>query len=100
MGGGCYRGLLPFAQNEKWTAESNGKICRKSINLPFNAESEVRTIENLLRKYAGLPIFFADACLVRMVELYPRSTLITLDKDFLIYRKHGNQMIPLLMPGD
>jgi transcriptional regulator with PAS, ATPase and Fis domain len=40
----------------------------------------------------------ADACLVRMTEQYPRSTVLTLDSDFHIYRKHGRQSIPCLIP--
>lgn len=40
----------------------------------------------------------ADACLVRMSELYARSTILTLVSDFHVYRKNGNETIPLLIP--
>ena len=40
----------------------------------------------------------ADACLVRMTELHPTSTVLTLDADFRVYRRHGNKVIPVLMP--
>ena len=40
----------------------------------------------------------ADACLVRMAEKFTRSTVITLDGDFRIYRENGRQVIPALMP--
>jgi predicted nucleic acid-binding protein len=40
----------------------------------------------------------ADACLVRMAEMNPASELLTLDSDFTIYRKNGNQSIPVLIP--
>lgn len=39
----------------------------------------------------------ADACLVRMSELSPRSRVITTDSDFLIYRR---QVIPVICPHD
>jgi hypothetical protein len=34
-----------------------------------------------------------------MTELHPRGNVFTLDSDFLIYRRHGNKVIPVLMPG-
>ena len=49
-------------------------------------------------KYANVPMSFADACLVRISELYANSAVLTLDSDFRIYRKHGNQVIPVIMP--
>ena len=39
----------------------------------------------------------ADACLVRMAERYSSSIVMTLDRDFRIYRKHGRQVIPVQM---
>ena len=40
----------------------------------------------------------ADACLVRMAELYSESKVLTLDSDFRIYRKNRNQAIAVIMP--
>lgn len=40
----------------------------------------------------------ADACLVRMAELYPASEVLTLDSDFNIYRKNTNQAIAAISP--
>jgi len=51
-------------------------------------------------KYANVPMSFADACLVKMSEQYSKSVVLTLDSDFLIYRRHGNQSIPTIMPYD
>ncbi len=36
--------------------------------------------------------------MVRMAEQNARSTVMTLDGDFRIYRKNGRQVIPLLCP--
>ena len=41
----------------------------------------------------------ADACLVRLSELRSDGVILTQDSDFLIYRRHGNKVIPVLMPG-
>ena len=40
-----------------------------------------------------------DASLVMLSELYPRAKLVTVDtKDFKIYRRFGDQLIPVLAP--
>lgn len=39
----------------------------------------------------------ADGCLVCMSELYPNIPLLSLDNDFHIYRRFGNQEIPLFI---
>ena len=41
---------------------------------------------------------FADACLVRMAEQHPRCEVVTVDSDFLVYRRHGNQPINVAYP--
>jgi predicted nucleic acid-binding protein len=40
----------------------------------------------------------ADACLVRLSEIHPGGEVFTLDSDFRVYRRHGNKVIPVLMP--
>ena len=40
----------------------------------------------------------ADGCMVRLSELNPECLVFTLDHDFQIYRRHGRQKIPLLIP--
>jgi len=54
----------------------------------------------LLRKYADQPMSLADACLVRMAELSGHCQVFTTDKDFLVYRRKGRHVIPLLAPFD
>jgi predicted nucleic acid-binding protein len=68
------------------------------IQLPFHLEQETSAICNLLLRYKSVPMSLADACLVRMAELYPGSQLLTWDSDFTIYRKNQNQTITLRMP--
>jgi len=64
----------------------------------FSYEDQKVFIGRLLKKYADVPISFADACLVRMAELHPDSAVFTLDSDFKIYRRNGRQAIPLIFP--
>ncbi len=69
-----------------------------AIEIGFNLESEFHSIRNLVSKYQNIPMSLADACLVRMSEIYEDSVVFTTDSDFLIYRKNGNQIIPTIMP--
>jgi predicted nucleic acid-binding protein len=52
----------------------------------------------LMEKYSDVPMSFADACLVRMTEVSPNPTLLTTDNDFRVYRRHGRQAVPCIMP--
>lgn len=73
-------------------------VTRGFIRIPFHLEEEKQVIEKMMLKYANVPMSFADACLVRMTELYPNMVVLTLDHDFQIYRRFGRQTIPLWIP--
>ena len=68
------------------------------IEIAFSLNEESIAIEELLKRYQSVPMSLADACLVRMTELLPRSELLTIDSDFTIYRRFRNQLIPVIMP--
>jgi predicted nucleic acid-binding protein len=70
------------------------------ITIPFNLNQEIEAIETLMQRYISVPMSLADACLVRMSEIYDNSPVLTLDSDFKIYRKHRHQTIPIIMPND
>ena len=69
-----------------------------AIVVPFHLSNEIPQIETLMRKYADVPMSFADACLVRMSERTPESAILTFDHDFYTYRRFHRQSIPLLIP--
>lgn len=69
-----------------------------AIMIPFHLDREIPAVRALMRKYADVPMSFADACLVRMAELYDDSAILTLDADFRIYRKHGRQPFETIIP--
>lgn len=73
-------------------------ITRHIITISFHIEDHVAEINWFLKKYRQVPMSLADACLVRMAELYPQSVVLTLDQDFNIYRKQNKQVIPTIMP--
>ena len=76
-------------------------LLERSVVVPsFNLSVELKPVCQLIRRYENMPMSLADACLVRLAELHARSQVFTLDADFRIYRRHGNKVIPVLMPGD
>jgi len=73
---------------------------RNVIHLPIRIDEHLIQIKGLLEKYSDVPMSLADACMVRMSELYPDSILLTMDNDFKVYRRNKRQVIPVLFPPD
>lgn len=68
------------------------------VGLQF--EKERASLRELMARYRDVPMSLADSTLVRLAELHPDAKVFTLDADFRIYRRHRNQVIPVLMPED
>lgn len=75
-------------------------LIRGIVAVPFYLEEAMPAVAKLLFRYASVPMSLADACLVSMAERYSAGTVMTLDHDFRVYRKHGRQTIPTRMPAD
>jgi len=75
-------------------------IRRNIVVVAFRLEDHVAPVAKLLGKYASMPMSLADACLVRMSECYADSAVMTLDRHFRLYRRHGRQAIPVVMPDE
>jgi predicted nucleic acid-binding protein len=88
-----------LAQTELGSGPVLQLLQRGVLSLPFHLEGQYQAIAPLLKKYRSVPMSLADACLVRMSELFPSSQVLTLDRDFILYRRHGRQVIPALMPA-
>lgn len=71
---------------------------RKVLKSSFCLSDHIASVSALLKKYQNVPASLADTCLVRMAELNDSSSILTLDSDFRIYRKHQRKVIPLLTP--
>lgn len=70
------------------------------IRIGFQAKEHLPRITQLATRYADRSPDFADLCLIRMSELYPRFPIITTDKqDFRIYRRNKREVIPLIVPS-
>jgi len=74
-------------------------IERGAIRVSMSVQGELPELRVLMRRYRNRPMSLADACLVRLSELYPGSTVITSDSDFRVYRQFGNKVIPFVMPN-
>jgi predicted nucleic acid-binding protein len=64
----------------------------------FDLQTEARAVRALCAKYRDVSMSLADACVVRMSELYRDHHILTLDSDFLIYRRFGREPLPLISP--
>jgi predicted nucleic acid-binding protein len=73
-------------------------IERGVLQIAFELEDELQAVRRLMERYRNVPMSLADACLVRMAEIREGAAVLTLDSDFLIYRKHGRHVIPTIMP--
>ena len=76
-----------------------GLLDRGVVAARFRLDAELPAVRKLMARYASVPMALADACLVRMTELDPRSVVLTLDPDFRIYRRYGRQIVPTITPG-
>ena len=69
--------------------------------LAFDCREHLLQLEALARRYSDRQPDLADLCLIRMSELHPRHSVITVDrKDFRVYRRNKRETIPLICPPD
>jgi predicted nucleic acid-binding protein len=73
-------------------------ISRGLVVPDFSLAAEIQAIQHLMKTYRNVPMSLADACLVRMTEAHENSKVMTLDSDFVVYRKSRRRVIPLLRP--
>ena len=65
----------------------------------FDTQAAAPRLAQLVDKYSDRPMDFADACLVHMSEQTRDCEIVTIDRgDFRVYRRHGREPIPLLLP--
>jgi len=73
-------------------------ISRGLVVPVFSLAAEIQAIQHLMITYRNIPMSLADACVVRMAETHQNSMVMTLDSDFVVYRKSRRKVIPLLRP--
>lgn len=73
-------------------------LSRGAVVAGYRFGEDMDAVLRLLEKYRDVPMSFADACLVRMTETLNDPVLLTTDADFRIYRRHGRQLVPYVLP--
>jgi predicted nucleic acid-binding protein len=68
------------------------------FQLPFQLSREALGIKQILRKYRDRQMDLADACMIRLADEFGTAEILTLDKDFEIYRWGKNKPFHIL-PG-
>lgn len=69
------------------------------LRIAFDCNRNIEQLADLAARYQQRKPDLADLCLIRMSELYPRHTVITVDEnDFRVYRRNKREAIPLLCP--
>ena len=65
------------------------------ISCQLSSESDA--VKSILRKYYDQRIDLADACLIRMAEQFETGDILTLDKEFAVYRWGRNRPFHILL---
>ena len=69
------------------------------LQISFEIPRQLEQLRELALRYADRKPDLADLCLIRMSELFPRHTVVTVDEDdFRVYRRNKREVIPLLCP--
>ena len=69
------------------------------LRLSFDINRNLQPLTELAKRYEDRKPDLADLCLIRMSELYPRYTVITVDEsDFRVFRRNKREVIPILCP--
>jgi predicted nucleic acid-binding protein len=71
------------------------------VKIDFNCSDHIPQLEALAARYADRHPDLADLCLIRMSELFPGYSIITVDlQDFRIYRRNKREVIPVISPPE
>ena len=75
-------------------------MVREGLVVPaFDLLGNLSQVAALSERYADRRPDLADLCLIRMSELHPGHSVITVDRaDFRIYRRNKREIIPVIFP--
>jgi predicted nucleic acid-binding protein len=69
------------------------------VALSFDCNDHLPQLAALAKRYKDRTPDLADLCLIRMSEIYPKHSVITVDaEDFRIYRRNKREVIPVVCP--
>jgi len=70
------------------------------FQIPLQLSQEAGDVTKILGKYRDREIDLADACLIVLANRYEAGAVLTLDKDFQVYRWGRNKAFELLLEVD
>ena len=73
-------------------------ISEELIQLDFACSDHHAHLAALAKRYKDRKPDLADLCLIRMSELHPKHSVITVDEDFRVFRRNKREIIPLISP--
>jgi predicted nucleic acid-binding protein len=68
------------------------------FQIPFHLSRSAPQIQRVFRKYRDREVDLADACLIHLAGELPSGEILTLDRDFQVYRWGANKPFRLLIP--
>jgi predicted nucleic acid-binding protein len=73
-------------------------VSEEFVALAFDCNDHLPQLMALAKRYTDRRPDLADLCLIRMSELFPNHSIITVDQDFRVYRRNKREVIPLICP--
>ena len=73
-------------------------VSAEFVALAFDCNDHLQQLMALAKRYADRRPDLADLCLIRMSELFPNHSIITVDQDFRVYRRNKREVIPMICP--
>jgi predicted nucleic acid-binding protein len=70
------------------------------FQVPFQLSRDIAGVKQVLRKYRDRKIDLADACLIRLADQFGTADILTLDRDFAVYRWGKNKPFRVLPSAD
>jgi predicted nucleic acid-binding protein len=71
-------------------------VANGTFQIPFHLSRSALQIRRIFRKYQDREIDLADACLIHLADELGSGEVLTLDRDFLVYRWGGKKTFRLL----
>jgi len=95
----CEAVLAETAFHLRSSAQVLGLLRDNVVQIAFDCTAHAQSLYDLARRYTDRHPDLADLCLIRMSELHPRHSIITLDEaDFRVYRRNKRDVIPIICP--
>jgi predicted nucleic acid-binding protein len=97
----CEAVMAETAFHLKSTALALAMLNEGLVALAFDCRDHLDQLTRLADRYADRKPDLADLCLVRMSEIFPKHSVITIDRtDFRVYRRNKRETIPILCPPE